>query len=194
MRYFYFLIAIFLSLQSANTFANEIDMPTLMQLFATNKSIKTEFTERKFVRILDAAVESKGELIFIAPAHLEKNTKSPRAESMTIDGNIVSIERGSFKRTMSLDDLADMASLVQSLTATFRGDQIGIEQYFTWALTGTLKKWQLTLKPKSIKLFVQIREIRFIGESNAVNSVETTLTDGDSSMMLLGRAVKIETK
>ena len=113
---------------------------------------------------------------------------------MTIDGNIVSIERGSFKRTMSLDDLADMASLVQSLTATFRGDQIGIEQYFTWALTGTLKKWQLTLKPKSIKLFVRIREIRFIGESNAVNSVETTLTDGDSSMMLLGRAVKIETK
>lgn len=194
MKYFYFLISLFLSLQSANAYANEIDMPTLMQLFATNKSIKTEFTERKFVSVLDAAVESKGELIFIAPSHLEKNTKSPRAESMTIDGNKVSIERGSFKRTMSLDDLADMASLVQSLTATFRGDQAGIEQYFTWALTGTQKKWQLTLKPKSIKLFVRIREIRFKGESSVVNSVETTLTDGDSSLMTLGQAVKIEVK
>jgi outer membrane lipoprotein-sorting protein len=194
MKYFYFLFSIFLSVQSANAYANEIDMPTLMQLFATNKSIKTEFTEHKFVSVLDAAVESKGELIFIAPAHLEKNTKSPRAESMTIDGNKVSIERGSFKRTMSLDDLADMASLVQSLTATFRGDQAGIEQYFTWALTGTLKKWQLTLKPKSIKLFVRIREIRFKGESSVVNSVETTLTDGDSSLMTLGQAVKIDAK
>ena len=75
MKYFYFFISIFLSIQSANTYANEIDMPTLMQLFAVNKNIKTEFVERKFVRILDSPVESSGELIFIAPAHLEKNTK-----------------------------------------------------------------------------------------------------------------------
>jgi hypothetical protein len=194
MKYFYFLISIFLSIQSANSYANEIDMPTLMQLFSANKNIKTEFVERKYVRILDSPVESNGELIFIAPAHLEKNTKSPRAESMTIDGNKVSIERGSFKRTMSLDDLADMASLVQSLTATFRGDQAGIEQYFTWVLTGTLKKWQLVLKPKSIKLFVRIREISFKGENDFVQTVETTLTDGDSSLMTLGRAVKVGAK
>jgi outer membrane lipoprotein-sorting protein len=194
MKYFYFLISIFLSVQSANTYANEIDMPTLMQLFAVNKNIKTEFVERKFVRILDSPVESSGELIFIAPAHLEKNTKSPRVESMMIDGNKVSIERGSFKRSMSLDDLADMASLVQSLTATFRGDQAGIEQYFKWVLTGTVKKWQLILKPKSIKLFVTIREISFKGEGDFVHTVETTLTDGDSSLMTLGRAVKIGAK
>lgn len=194
MKYFYFLISIFLSIQSANSYANEIDMPTLMQLFSANKNIKTEFVERKYVRILDSPVESNGELIFIAPAHLEKNTKSPRAESMTIDGNKVSIERGSLKRTMSLDDLADMASLVQSLTATFRGDQAGIEQYFTWVLTGTLKKWQLVLKPKSIKLFVRIREISFKGENDFVQTVETTLTDGDSSLMTLGRAVKVGAK
>lgn len=194
MKYFYFLFSILLSVQSANAYANEIDMPTLMQLFSVNKNIKTEFVERKFVRILDAPVESNGELIFIAPTHLEKNTKLPRAESMTIDGNKVSIERGSFKRSMSLDDLADMASLVQSLTATFRGDQAGIEQYFTWALTGTIKKWQLILKPKSIKLFVRIREIRFAGENDYVHTVETTLTDGDSSLMTLGRAVKVGAK
>lgn len=194
MKYFYFLFSILLTIQSANTYANEIDMPTLMQLFSVNKNIKTEFVERKFVRILDAPVESNGELIFIAPMHLEKNTKSPRPESMTIDGNKVSIERGSFKRTMSLDDLADMASLVQSLTATFRGDQAGIEQYFTWTLTGTLKKWQLTLKPKSIKLFVRVREISFKGENDYVHTVETTLTDGDSSLMTLSRAVKAGTK
>lgn len=194
MKYFYFFISIFLSLQSACTYANEIDMSTLMQLFSLNKNIKTVFLERKFVHVLDAPVESNGELIFIAPSHLEKNTKSPRAELMTIDGNKVSIERGTFKRTMSLDDLADMASLVQSLTATFRGDQAGIELYFTWVLTGTMKKWQLVLKPKSNKLFVRIREISFKGEGDFVQTVETTLTDGDSSIMTLGRAVKVGAK
>jgi Outer membrane lipoprotein carrier protein LolA-like len=190
MKFFYFFLSVLFSGLCSNVYANDIDMPALMKLFASNKNIKTEFVERKFVRVLDAPVESSGELIFIAPAHLEKNTKLPKAESMTIDGNKVSIERGSFKRTMSLDDLSNMASMVQSLTATFRGDQTGIEQYFTWVLTGTLKKWQLVLKPKSIKLFVTLREIRFKGEDEYVHTVETTLTDGDSSLMTLGRAVK----
>jgi outer membrane lipoprotein-sorting protein len=191
MKYFYYLISLILSLQSASSYAADIEMPMLMQLFSVNKNIKTDFVERKFVRVLDTPVESSGELIFIAPSHLEKNTISPKPESMTIDGNKVSIERGKFKRSMSLDDLADMASLVQSLTATFRGDQAGIEQYFTWVLTGTLKKWQLVLKPKSIKLFVRIREIRFAGENDYIHTVETTLTDGDSSLMTLGRVIKV---
>lgn len=191
MKYFYFFFSIFLSLQSANSYANDIDMPTLMQLFSANKNIKTEFVERKYVKILDVPVESKGELIFKAPLHLEKNTKSPITESLIIDGNKVSIERGTFKRSMALDDLSDMTSLVQSLTATFRGDQLGIEQYFVWTLKGTANKWQLILKPKSIKLFVRIREIRFMGENDYVHTVETTLTDGDSSLMTLGRAIKI---
>lgn len=194
IKYIHLVATIFLVAAATNVFANDVDMSTLMQLFAANKSIKTEFTERKFVSVLDAPVESQGELIFIAPVHLEKNTKSPRAETMVIDGNKVSIERGSFRRSMSLDDLADMSSLVQSLTATLRGDQVGIEKYFTWSLTGTLKKWQLILKPKSIKLFIRIREIRFKGDTDNVHTVETTLTDGDSSVMSLGRAVKFSGK
>jgi outer membrane lipoprotein-sorting protein len=191
MKYFYFFVSLYLSIHSASSYANDIDMPTLMQLFSANKNIKTEFVERKYVKILDVPVESKGELIFKAPLHLEKNTKFPITESLIIDGNKVSIERGTFKRSMALDDLSDMTSLVQSLTATFRGDQLGIEQYFVWTLKGTVNKWQLILKPKSIKLFVRIREIRFLGENDYVHTVETTLTDGDSSLMTLGRAVKI---
>jgi outer membrane lipoprotein-sorting protein len=191
MKYFYFFVSLYLSIHSASSYANDIDMPTLMQLFSANKNIKTEFVERKYVKILDVPVESKGELIFKAPLHLQKNTKFPITESLIIDGNKVSIERGTFKRSMALDDLSDMTSLVQSLTATFRGDQLGIEQYFVWTLKGTVNKWQLILKPKSIKLFVRIREIRFLGENDYVHTVETTLTDGDSSLMTLGRAVKI---
>lgn len=173
--------------------AADVDMQSLMQLFAANKNIKSEFVERKYVRILDAPIESKGELIFIAPSYLEKNTKLPRSESMKIDGNKVSIERESFKRSMSLDDLSDMASLVQSLTATLRGDQVGIEKFFVWKLTGPIQKWQLILKPKNFAAFVQVREIRFAGENGYVHSIETTLSDGDWSLMMLKRPVKLAT-
>ncbi len=176
---------------SGQAYAADVDMQSLMQLFVMNKNIKTEFVERKYVRILDEPVESKGDLIFIAPMHLEKNTKLPRAESMTVDGNKVSIERGTFKRSMSLDDFADMSSLVHSLTATLRGDQLGIEKFFAWTLTGPIQKWQLVLRPKNSFTFAQIREIRFAGENGYIYSIETTLSDGDWSLMMLKRPVKL---
>jgi polyisoprenoid-binding protein YceI len=44
--------------------AADIDMKSLMQQFAASKNTKAEFTERKYVRILDAPVESSGDLTF----------------------------------------------------------------------------------------------------------------------------------
>ena len=165
----------------------DLDMPGLMRLFANNKNIRAEFIERKYVRILDAPVESKGELVFSAPARLEKRTKEPRPEAFVIDGNQVSIERGSSKRTLSLDEFPDMASLVRSLTSTFRGDQVSIEQFFTWTLSGPINRWQLILRPKSSKIFITLAEVRLAGDGAYVHTVETTLTDGDRSLMTLGR-------
>ena len=167
--------------------AADIDMPSLMRLFANNNSIRAEFIERKFVRILDVPVESKGELVFSAPGRLEKRTRVPKPEALVIDGNQVSIERGSSRRTLSLDEFPDMASLVRSLTATFRGDQLSIEQFFTWKLSGPVNRWQLVLIPKSNKLFITLSEIRLAGDGGYVHTVETTLTDGDRSLMTLGR-------
>ena len=111
-----------------------------------------------------------------------------------IDGNSVSIERGSLKRTLPLDEFADMASMVRSLTATFRGDQVSIEQFFKWKLSGPSERWQLVLTPKSSKLFITLKEIRLSGDNAYVHTVETTLTDGDRSLMTLSRPVALPTE
>lgn len=195
MKYISVLTSLVISaLCVSGTHAADIDMKSLMQQFAASKNTKAEFIERKYVRILESPVESSGVLTFQAPDRLEKRTKLPRAESMLIEGNKVSIERGSFKRSMMLDEFVDMASLVKSLTATFRGDQEGIEKYFAWTLSGPVNKWQLVLKPKSGKMFITLREIRFAGEGNYVHTVETTLTDGDWSLMTLGRPIRSATE
>jgi outer membrane lipoprotein-sorting protein len=189
MNFLCVLFTLLMLVVSSHAQAGDIDMPALMRLFASSKHIKADFSERKFIQILDTPVESEGELVFKAPARLEKRTTRPRAETLLIDGNKVSIERGSFKRTLSLDEFADMASLVQSLTATFRGDQISIEQYFRWKLSGPANRWQLVLAPRSSKLFVTLKEIRLAGDGSYVHTVETTLTDGDRSLMTLSRPV-----
>ncbi len=180
-------IAVLFVLLATPAVAGDVDMQSLMQLFAVNKNIKSEFVERKYLRILDSPVESAGELVFLAPSRLEKNTKFPRPEKMLIEGSKVSIERGSFKRTMLLDESTDINSMIQSLVATFRGDQAGIEKYFVWTLTGPINKWRLVLKPRTSKLFVTLREIQLAGENSYVHTVETTLSDGDRSLMTLSR-------
>lgn len=195
MKYVFVLVSVAISALFINSAsAADINMKSLMQQFAASKNTIAEFTERKYVRILDSPVQSSGDLIFQAPDRLEKRTKLPRAEILLIDGNKVSIERGSFKRSMMLDEFVDMASLVKSLTATFRGDQEGIEKYFSWTLSGPVNKWQLVLKPKNSKLFITLREIRFAGDGNYVHTVETTLTDGDWSLMTLSRPVRPATE
>lgn len=189
MKHLFLLISALALSFGSSARAADIDMPSLMRLFSTSKHIKADFAERKYLQILDAPVESSGELVFRAPSRLEKRTKLPRPEYLLIEGNKVSIERGSFKRTLALDEFADMASLVQSLTATFRGDQPSIEQFFNWKLSGPANRWQLVLTPKSSKLFVTLREIRLSGDNGYVHTVETTLTDGDRSLMTLSRPV-----
>jgi outer membrane lipoprotein-sorting protein len=186
-RFFIFLAQAGLLFNAAAVHSADITMPQLMQLFSASKSIKADFVEYKYVKILDAPVESSGELLFQAPDRLEKRTKRPRPETMLIEANRVSIERPSFKRAMQLDEYPDIASMVQSLTATFRGDTAGIEKYFSWSLKGTPQKWQLSLKPKNTKMMVTLREILLTGENNYIRTVETTLTDGDYSVMTLSR-------
>lgn len=189
MKYFLLFMAALALAFSTSSRAADIDMPRLMSLLASGKHIKAEFAERKFLKILDAPVESSGELVFRAPSRLEKRTKLPRPETLIIDGDSVSIERGSFKRTLPLDEFADMASMVRSLTATFRGDQGSLEQFFKWKLSGPADSWHLVLTPKHSKLFMTLREIRLSGNQGYVHTVETTLTDGDRSLMTLSRPV-----
>ncbi len=160
-------------------------MPALMQLLSQTKHLKAQFTEVKHIKVLDSTVDSSGQLLFQAPARLEKHTLKPRPEILKIVGNTVAIEKGQFKRSMSLSEYPDIASLVQSLTATFRGDQLALENFFNWQLSGSLDKWTLVLKPKSSKLYVTLREIKLTGDGSYVKQVETTLTDGDFSVMSL---------
>ena len=49
------------------------------------------FTETKTISILDQPIESSGELLFIAPARLEKRTLKPKPETMVLDGDTLTI-------------------------------------------------------------------------------------------------------
>ena len=73
------------------------DVTQLMQGLAKNKSGRASFVEKKYIALLEAPVESSGELLYTAPDRLEKRTLKPRPESLLIEGGSLTVERG--KRT-----------------------------------------------------------------------------------------------
>ena len=157
----------------------------LMTNLAKSPQGAATFTEKKFISILEQPVESSGELLFIAPARLEKRTLKPRAETMVLDGDILTLERGKRKHVLQLKDYPEVAGMIESIRATLAGDRRALEQIYRLALEGDTERWALVLTPLDAKVGKIIARIRMEGVRGMVRSVDILQADGDSSLMTI---------
>ena len=157
----------------------------LMTNLAKNPQGAATFTEKKFISILEQPVESSGELLFIAPARLEKRTLKPRPETMVLDGDILTLERGKRKHVLQLKDYPEVAGMIESIRATLAGDRRALEQIYRLALEGDTERWALVLTPLDAKVGKIIARIRMEGARDVVRSVDILQADGDSSLMTI---------
>lgn len=182
----FFLFA-FLLLAINAVHAADWSLNNLMDMLKENGSMRANFTESKHVRVLDAPLESSGELSFTAPLRLEKRTLKPRAEALVLEGDTMSMERGATKRSISLSDFPEVGAMVQSMRAAIAGDRVALERYFEAQVSGTRERWQLKLTPRKQKFGITLREIVLSGSANYIHTIEMLLTDGDRSVMSLER-------
>ena len=167
--------------------ASDLDIDQLMHGLAETRSDHASFVEKKSVAMLDQPVESSGELFYSAPDHLEKRTLKPKPESMTVDGDTLTIERGHQKHRLQLQSYPELAAFIDSIRGTLAGERSALERSYQLSLAGTNEHWTLQLLPLDIKMQKVIKRIRIAGEKNTVHSVEIIQADGDSSVMLIER-------
>jgi outer membrane lipoprotein-sorting protein len=159
----------------------------LMQTLAAVKSSQARFVERKNLAILNAPLESSGTLVYVAPARLEKHTLAPRAESLVLDGDditITSSEPGQ-RRMLNLQDYPLIRAFVESIRSTLAGDLPTLTRFYEVELAGSERKWRLTLKPGEPGMQEVVREIRISGGSGSISAIETIETNGDRSVMTI---------
>ena len=176
-------ILIALMLSPAISRAAEWDIEQLMQSLALIRIDHASFVEKKTIAMLDKPVESSGELLYIAPDHLEKRTFKPKPESMTVDGDTLLIERGRQKHRLQLQDYPELAAFIDSIRGTLAGERRALERHYTLSLAGTAAHWTLQLLPVDEKMQSVVKRIRIEGAENALHSIEITQRDGDSSLM-----------
>ncbi|MBN3837464.1 outer membrane lipoprotein carrier protein LolA [Burkholderia sp. Ac-20344] len=157
----------------------------LMSTLAQHKSGRATFTETKYLSIATQPVESSGELVFVAPDHLEKHTLSPKPEHLVVDGDMLTVERNNRKYTLALARYPELGAFIDSIRATLAGNRFALEQVYKVALAGRGDDWTLTLTPLDSRMLKVVSTITLDGTRDALRSVAIRQADGDRSVMRL---------
>ncbi|CAB3964603.1 acyltransferase [Burkholderia aenigmatica] len=170
--------------QAADT-APAWSLDRLMSTLAQHKSGRATFTETKYLSIATQPVESSGELVFVAPDHLEKHTLSPKPEHLVVDGDMLTVERNNRKYTLALARYPELGAFIDSIRATLAGNRFALEQVYKVALAGRGDDWTLTLTPLDSRMLKVVSTITLDGTRDVLRSVAIRQADGDHSVMRL---------
>ena len=165
--------------------ADKFDLTALAALLAQRKSGEARFEESRLVSGIDGPLFSSGTLTFTAPDAFARHTLQPRAESMTVQGNVMTLKRGGRTRQMTLDAVPELSTLVEAMRGTLMGDALSLQKHFTTAVAGTAQGWKLTLVPRDRALAAQVREVAIEGQRGDMRVVSLWLAGGDSSRMTI---------
>ena len=157
----------------------------VMHSLAQRRHGEVSFVEQQFLSLLKRPVESYGELIYDAPNRLEKRTIEPRAETLVVDGETVTVQRGRRSHTLDLKAYPQLLPFVESIRATLAGDRAALERLFRLEFTGSEVRWTLELRPLDAQLAKSVADIRIEGSGDELSRVEIRQPDGDRSLMTL---------
>jgi outer membrane lipoprotein-sorting protein len=157
----------------------------LMATLAQHKSGRATFTETKYLSIAAQPLESSGELVFVAPDHLEKHTLSPKPENLVVDGDMLTIERNQHTYTLALARYPELGAFIDSIRATLAGNRYALEHVYKVTLDGHGDDWTLTLTPLDSRMLKVVSTITLDGTRDALRRVAIRQADGDRSLMRL---------
>ena len=158
-------------------------LPELMIDLGRVKQAKGTFVEKKYLKLLNAPLESSGQLIYTAPYRLEKLTLSPKPESMVVDQDTLTVEMRGRKRSLQIQDYPVLWAFVESIRGTLKGDLSALQQFYKVILEGTRLTWQLQLQPTEKKMSALIQVIVIRGSKDRIATIEIIESDGDRSVM-----------
>lgn len=170
---------------AAQTGQTGFTVEQLMSLLAQRRQGEVKFSETDYLQVLDQPVKSSGVLIYRAPDHLEKRTLEPRKESMILDGDQLTVQRGHRSHQIQVSAYPQAAPYVDAIRDTLAGNEAGLEKVFKVGFTGTRAAWKLELVPLDKAAARKVERVEIEGGNDVIRSVEILQADGDRSVMTL---------
>ena len=159
------------------------DIDALMTGLAEHPGGRAEFVEKRYAALLDKPVVSRGEMTYTAPGRLEKKTTEPKAESMILDGDTLTLERGQRKITIQLSSRPEARAFVDSIRSTLSGNRLALEKNYALQLSGHAEDWKLVLTPTESKIAALLKRINVSGNGRQIRELEYLQVDDDRTVM-----------
>jgi len=135
------LLTLLMLLAVVPAMAKEWQLEDLMEILSRNRAQSTTFIERRYLSVLNKPLESFGELSFVPPGHLEKRTLKPKAESVIVDGDVLTVARPNQNALhYRLQEHPEIAAFVESIRGTLAGDQTALEKVYRLVLSGGVER------------------------------------------------------
>ena len=157
---------------------------TVMAGLASQPSREAGFVEEKRLASLTAPLVSRGRLIFVPPAHLEKNTAAPKPERLIIDGDTVTVTQdGQPPRTIALDEHPALRALADTLRATLAGDLATLRRIYAVEEQGAPDAWRLLLVPTRPALRRALARVTLDGGGADLRQIVIQQANGDEQRL-----------
>jgi len=166
------------------------DLDAVMGVLAMRRQAHVEFIEQQFIARVGRPVESSGDMRFEAPDRLEKRTLLPRAQTLLLDGGVLTVERAGQTQALDVRRYPQAQPFLDSLRATLAGDRRGLEQSFHLEFAGGVPRWTLTLVPVDRDVLRVVQQVRIDGARDQLLHVELRQANGDRSLMTLRPSTK----
>jgi outer membrane lipoprotein-sorting protein len=158
----------------------------LMQMLALVSESNASFVEVKTLAMLTRPLRASGRLAYRRPAHLEKITQEPQAESLVVDGDKLTLtEAGITPRAIDLNGEPIIHALVDSVRGTLSGDLAVLRRSYAVTMAGTVANWRLTLTPIDANIAGLVVRMTIEGSGTALRLVHTTQANGDETRMTI---------
>ncbi len=157
----------------------------LMAELAQNQGGRARFVEKRFVALLDKPVQASGEMVYSPPDRLEKHTLLPKAESMVLDKDTLSLERDKRRMSINLSSRPEAQAFVESVRSTLAGNRQALEAHYSLEIKGERADWTLTLLPTEPAIAALLQRITVSGSKKQVRKIEYLQTDGDRSELAI---------
>jgi len=157
----------------------ELTLETLMRRMAASSGVVANFHEVKELALLDAPLDSRGTLHFVAPDRLLRETTSPNVARLIVQDERISYRDAAGSEDIDLAENPVARQFVDNLIVLFNGDLPALRDRYEIEFAADGRAWRLALTPRRAAMRHFIARIALSGDGPALQQLVINEADGD---------------
>lgn len=162
--------------------ARALDLDGLLRRMSETRGVHARFHELKEIALLEAPLESEGEIFFVPPRRFARLTTRPAATRFVIDGEALSFRDESGGQEIDLGQSAVARTAVEGFLVLWNGDAQGLKERYETEFSADGERWRLALRPRSETIAAVLGRLTLEGDGPVLHEMTLVESNGDRTV------------